>query len=101
MQVVAKPEWPDGLAKAKEARPEDVLAVTGQVVWRDQETVNPQLPTASRGNKDHVSSVRGNDDTAGVGLPGQLRRDSRMPRGHDRRAVRTAQWWGHLELKSS
>ena len=45
VQVVAKPEWPDGLAKAKEARPEDVLAVTGQVVWREEETVNPQLPT--------------------------------------------------------
>ena len=45
VQIVAKPEWPDALAKAKEARPEDVLAVTGQVVWRDEETVNPQLPT--------------------------------------------------------
>ncbi|MCZ6485930.1 MAG: aspartate--tRNA ligase [Acidobacteria bacterium] len=45
VQVVARPEWPDALAKAKEARPEDVLAVTGQVVWREEETVNPQIPT--------------------------------------------------------
>ena len=45
VQVVARPEWSDALAKAREARPEDVLAVTGQVVWRDQETVNPQIPT--------------------------------------------------------
>ena len=45
VQVVANPEHAGALAKAKEARPEDVLAVTGKVVWRDEETVNPELPT--------------------------------------------------------
>ncbi len=45
VQVVANPEHSGALAKAKEARPEDVLAVTGKVVWRDQETVNPEIPT--------------------------------------------------------
>ncbi len=45
VQVVANPDQAGALAKAKEARPEDVLAVTGKVVWRDQETVNPEIPT--------------------------------------------------------
>jgi len=45
VQVVANPEQAGALAQAKEARPEDVLAVTGKVVWRDQETVNPEIPT--------------------------------------------------------
>ena len=45
VQVVASPEHASALAKAKEARPEDVLAVSGKVVWRDEETVNPELPT--------------------------------------------------------
>ena len=42
---MANPEHAGALANAKEARPEDVLAVTGKVVWRDQETVNPEIPT--------------------------------------------------------
>lgn len=45
VQVVANPEHAGALANAKEARPEDVLAVTGKVVWRDQETINPEIPT--------------------------------------------------------
>ena len=45
VQVVACPEHPQGLQKAKEIRPEHVLAVTGTVLWRDEETVNPELPT--------------------------------------------------------
>jgi aspartyl-tRNA synthetase len=45
VQVVANPEQAGALAQAKEARPEDVLAVTGKVVWRDEETVNPEIPT--------------------------------------------------------
>ena len=45
VQVVANPEHAGALAKAKEARPEDVLAVTGKVVWREEETVNPEIPT--------------------------------------------------------
>ena len=45
VQVVANPEHAGALAKAKEARPEDVLAVTGKVVWRDEESVNPEIPT--------------------------------------------------------
>lgn len=45
VQVVASPEHASALAQAKEARPEDVLAVTGKVVWRDEETVNPEIPT--------------------------------------------------------
>ena len=45
VQVVACPESPTSLAKAREVRPESVLAVTGQVVWRDEETVNPQITT--------------------------------------------------------
>jgi len=45
IQVVACPEHPQGLQKAKEIRPEHVLAVTGTVLWRDEETVNPEIPT--------------------------------------------------------
>ena len=45
VQVVACPEYPDALEKAGEIRPEHVLAVTGPVVWRDEETINPQLET--------------------------------------------------------
>lgn len=45
VQVVACPEHPQCLQKAKEIRPEHVLAVTGTVVWRDEETVNPGIPT--------------------------------------------------------
>ena len=45
VQVVACPEHPQGLQKAKEIRPEHVLAVTGPVVWRDEETVNPEIST--------------------------------------------------------
>ncbi len=45
VQVVANPEQARALAQAKEARPEDVLAVTGKVVWRDEETINPEIPT--------------------------------------------------------
>ncbi len=45
VQVVANPEQAGALAQAKEARPEDVLAVTGKVVWRDEETVNSEIPT--------------------------------------------------------
>lgn len=45
VQIVANPEHAGALANAKEARPEDVLAVTGKVVWRDQKTINPEIPT--------------------------------------------------------
>ena len=45
VQVVACPEHPQGLQTAKEVRSEHVLAVTGPVVWRDEETVNPEIPT--------------------------------------------------------
>ena len=45
VQVVACPEHPEVLEKAKEVRPEHVLAITGEVVWRDEETINPQLST--------------------------------------------------------
>lgn len=45
VQVVACPEYPQCLQKAKEIRPEHVLAVTGTVVWRDEETVNPGIST--------------------------------------------------------
>ncbi len=45
VQVVACPEHPQGLQKAKEIRPEHVLAVTGTVLWRDEDTVNPEIPT--------------------------------------------------------
>ena len=45
VQVVACPEHPKALQKAKEVRPEHVLAVTGPVLWRDEETINPELPT--------------------------------------------------------
>ncbi|MEE8349523.1 MAG: aspartate--tRNA ligase, partial [Acidobacteriota bacterium] len=45
VQVVACPEYPEGLQKAKDIRSEHVLAVTGPVVWRDKETVNPEIPT--------------------------------------------------------
>ena len=45
VQVVANPDQPEVLEKAKAVRPEHVLAVTGPVVWRDQETVNPQIAT--------------------------------------------------------
>ncbi|MDA2935574.1 aspartate--tRNA ligase, partial [Acidobacteria bacterium AH-259-D05] len=45
VQVVASPDQPLALEKAREVRPEHVLAITGPVVWRDQETVNPQIPT--------------------------------------------------------
>jgi aspartyl-tRNA synthetase len=45
VQVVACPEHPQGLQKAKDIRSEHVLAVTGPVVWRDEETVNPEIPT--------------------------------------------------------
>ncbi len=45
VQVVANPANTGALAKAKKARPEDVLAITGKVVWRDKETVNPEIPT--------------------------------------------------------
>jgi len=45
VQVVANPEQAGALAQAKEVRPEDVLAVTGKVVWRDEETINPEIPT--------------------------------------------------------
>lgn len=45
VQVVACPEHPEVLEKAKEVRPEHVLAITGEVVRRDEKTINPQLPT--------------------------------------------------------
>ena len=45
VQVVANPEQAGALAQAKEVRPEDVLAVRGTVVWREEETVNPEIPT--------------------------------------------------------
>lgn len=45
VQVVACPEHPEALEKAKEVRPEHVLAITGEVVRRDEETINPQLST--------------------------------------------------------
>lgn len=45
VQVVACPEHPKGLQKAKDLRSEHVIAVTGPVVWRDEETINPEIPT--------------------------------------------------------
>lgn len=45
VQVVASPDYPSALETAKEVRPEYVVAVTGEVVVRDEETANPQLAT--------------------------------------------------------
>src|SRR4051794_36847174 len=46
LQLVFHPEHaPDAHAKAKDVRPEDVLTVTGNVVARDAQNVNPNMPT--------------------------------------------------------
>jgi aspartyl-tRNA synthetase len=45
VQVVANAAHPAALEKAKETRPEYVVAVTGAVVSRSEETVNPNIPT--------------------------------------------------------
>ncbi len=45
VQVVANPAHPEALEKAKQVRAEYVLAVTGTVVERASDTVNPELPT--------------------------------------------------------
>ncbi|MDA2923533.1 aspartate--tRNA ligase [Acidobacteria bacterium AH-259-L09] len=45
VQVVASPDYPAALETAKQVRPEYVVAVTGEVVVRDEETANPQLAT--------------------------------------------------------
>ncbi len=47
VQVVAHPEQPEALKKASHARPECVLAVTGEVKRRSEETVNPALTTGT------------------------------------------------------
>lgn len=45
IQVVVNPAHPEALEKAKQVRTEFVLAVTGKVVERAADTVNPDLPT--------------------------------------------------------
>jgi aspartyl-tRNA synthetase len=47
VQVVADAAHPAALAKAKAARPEYVVAATGTVLPRSEETVNPNIPTGS------------------------------------------------------
>lgn len=47
VQVVANPEHPQALEKAKEARPEHVLAVVGSVIRRSETTVNPEIATGA------------------------------------------------------
>lgn len=45
VQVVGSPDYPSALETAKEVRPEYVVAVTGEVVLRDEQTANLQLAT--------------------------------------------------------
>ena len=47
VQVVASAEDNVVLEKAKELRSEDVVAVVGNVIERDEETVNDQIPTGT------------------------------------------------------
>lgn len=47
VQVVASPDYPQALKKAKAARPEHVLAVVGPVVRRSDKTINPQIATGT------------------------------------------------------
>ncbi len=47
VQVVVNPSRPEALEKAKQVRAEYVLAVTGTVVERAADTVNPELPTGT------------------------------------------------------
>ena len=47
VQVVASPEHPETLRRAKQARPESVLAVTGTVLERSENTVNRAIPTGN------------------------------------------------------
>ncbi len=45
VQIVIQPEQPGVLEKAKQLRPEHVIAVRGPVVLRSEETVNPEIAT--------------------------------------------------------
>lgn len=47
VQIVASPEEGDSLEKARQLRPEWVVAVSGPVVRRAPETVNPDIPTGT------------------------------------------------------
>ena len=47
LQVVVSSTDEELHQKAKSARPEFVIAVVGQIVKRDEETVNPSIPTGS------------------------------------------------------
>lgn len=47
LQIVANPDNARAFGKAKQLRPEYVVAVTGPVVLRDPETVNPQIATGT------------------------------------------------------
>lgn len=47
LQVVVNPDNAPAFEKAKEARPEFVVAVTGPAVLREAETVNPQIATGT------------------------------------------------------
>ena len=47
VQVVASPEHPEPLRRAKRARSESVLMVTGTVLERSQDTINPAIPTGN------------------------------------------------------
>ena len=47
VQVVADPGHPEALEKAKQARPEHVLAVVGPVVKRAEDTLNDEIATGN------------------------------------------------------
>ncbi|HRR55869.1 MAG TPA: OB-fold nucleic acid binding domain-containing protein, partial [Acidobacteriota bacterium] len=47
VQIVTNPEAAEALEKARQVRPEWVLAVEGPVVRRSPDTVNPDIPTGT------------------------------------------------------